>query len=87
MSKPMGTPKVVEDPEREALGHAGAEAARVEDVDDLGLVVVVEQAVNLGDHDRINLAQLSRPSQAARAQRDSLRTTTLPFLTTSAGSS
>ena len=49
----------VEDLEAEAFGHSGAEPVRVEDVDDLGVGVVVEQAVDFGDHGRIDLAQLS----------------------------
>jgi hypothetical protein len=40
--------------EAEAIGHAGAEPARVEDVGDLAIGMLVEQAIDLGDYARID---------------------------------
>ena len=58
--KAVGAAQPLEYPEAEAFRHTGTAAARVQDVDDFGVGMVVEQAIDLCDYSRIDIAQLGR---------------------------
>jgi hypothetical protein len=51
--------ELVDDGDAEPVRHTGPQASGVQDVGDLGICVMVEQAINFGDHRRMRLSQLS----------------------------
>src|SRR5437764_10128363 len=50
--------ELVDDGDAEPVRHTGSQASGVQDVGDFGICVMIEQAIDCGDHARMGLSQL-----------------------------